>query len=213
MIWDSGPWRVELCRLAARIEQRTRQKRWQEASSARLEQDVFFAAYAVRKLLEAKKLSTSITDTVVVVKTYPRTSTQMDHMNWHHLGTHFDFERPTHGELRVGELCNQFIHSYVFSEWFEGEPARLSGLLFTSDRKRKSVLYHVQIAELVRLLRRIGDDSPDNAVRIRDPATWEWIVYAWDSRYEAPDQSKLDAIERLKPAVAEAFRKRTLEKS
>jgi hypothetical protein len=207
VIWESGPWKAELWRLAARLEKRSMQSRWSQASDARLEQEVFIAAYIVRKLIEANKLSTSIPSITVPVHTYPRKSSQMDHMNWDQLDRHFDLDTRREKQLSVRELCNQFIHSYVFMPVFGRSPARLTALLFASDRDRKKVLYELDFNRFMELLRRIADDNPDNARNIRDPKTWEWIVIQWDSRYEVPPEARLEEVEQAKSEVLDAFPK------
>jgi hypothetical protein len=181
------------------------QSRWSDVSSARLEQDVFVAAYAVRKLLEANKLSTSLVDKMVEVTTYPRKSQQMDHLNWHRLDEHFDLDSGGPRTIRLRDLCNQIIHSYVFMERFDGKPPRLAGLFFSSDVQRQQGVHEIELARLVKLLRRIAEDSPDHAVSVRDPKTWEWIVYQWDSNHEDPDRKRIDAIAKRQAAAMDAY--------
>lgn len=54
LIGDSIPWKEDLLRIAESLERRTRQRRWVERTSFLVERDVMNAAYAVRKLNEAR---------------------------------------------------------------------------------------------------------------------------------------------------------------
>lgn len=59
MIWGSHSWKEDLARLAGNLRKKAQQRRWPERSTAKLEKEVFMGFYAIRKLLEAKKLSES----------------------------------------------------------------------------------------------------------------------------------------------------------
>jgi hypothetical protein len=67
VISDSVPWRGELRRIADRLEKRKSQRRWTEHASFAVERDVMVAAYAIRRLIEARKLSDDLTSTEVEV--------------------------------------------------------------------------------------------------------------------------------------------------
>ncbi len=60
MIWASYPWKEELLRIATRLEKKQKQRRWTERTEANLEKDVFIGCYALRKLMEAHKLSETV---------------------------------------------------------------------------------------------------------------------------------------------------------
>ena len=83
MIWDSGPWKAEVARLAGLIRKRAVQKRWTEATGAKFEQEIFYMAYAIRKLIEAKKLSDELEARTINVVEYPPTGKAVDLLNWH----------------------------------------------------------------------------------------------------------------------------------
>jgi glycerol kinase len=57
MIGDSVPWKDELLKIADRLENRKTQRRWTERTGFLAERDIMVSAYAIRKLLEARKVS------------------------------------------------------------------------------------------------------------------------------------------------------------
>ena len=73
MIWESQFWKEDLARLALQLKKRTGQRRWSERSLAKLEKEVFIGFYAIRKLLESKKLSERLTKTQIPIETFPYT--------------------------------------------------------------------------------------------------------------------------------------------
>ncbi len=57
MIDDSIPSKDELVKVADRLEAKTEQKRWTERTGYLIEQDFMVSAYAIRKLIDAHKVS------------------------------------------------------------------------------------------------------------------------------------------------------------
>jgi len=57
MIDDSIPWKEDLLRVADTLERRKNQARWMARTSFLVERDTMTAAYAVRKLIQAHKVS------------------------------------------------------------------------------------------------------------------------------------------------------------
>ena len=52
MMWESQPWKDDLLKTAKRLEARTKQKRWPPRSEANIEKEIFYAFYAIRKLID-----------------------------------------------------------------------------------------------------------------------------------------------------------------
>jgi hypothetical protein len=71
VIGDSVPWKIELLRIAARLERRKTQKRWTQQTTFLVERDIMIAAFAIRKLTEAHKLSDDVARREVVVIQHP----------------------------------------------------------------------------------------------------------------------------------------------
>lgn len=158
MIWESYPWKEELHRIADRLEKKTRQSRWTERTDANLEKDVFVGFYAVRKLMEARKLSVDVVSQQVRCKIAPlREGKRITHYNWHKLDELYDFDRQGKITLSLRRLCNQFIHSYVFCSFFD-ESGFLHSVAVASDRKRNECIQIVPVASLIDIMRAVGSD-------------------------------------------------------
>ena len=157
MIWESSFWKADLLRRARELRRRGHQRRWQDASLARLEQLTMMGFYGVRKLLEAKKLSLSVASHTVRLHAYPPTGKPVTLRNWHKLDLLYRFQERQLVSLGLRELCHQFVHSYVFCPWF-GRVMNLRGFLLASDRQRCKALLEVTAHEVVRIFELVGRD-------------------------------------------------------
>jgi len=118
--------------------------------------------YSVRKLIEARKLSDSLVAREIDVTLYPSVSgARITLLNWHKLDRHYDFDTPEQGSLRVGLLCHQFVHSYVFTPGFS-EVGELDSILFASDWERKKRLHSIELGTIVDLFVDVGNDYPSS---------------------------------------------------
>ena len=173
MIWDSWPWKVDLAQRTSRLERRMRQKRWPESSLVKMEQDIFFAAYVIRKLFEADKLSDDLESMRLDVTVYYSTGKFADLLNWHHIEKLYDLETPEKGKhLSLAGFCNQIIHSFVFVPYFDDEGG-LSGFFFASDRAKEELVHYMEMEVLVEALNAVCEDDVVASVRIRD-ASGQW---------------------------------------
>jgi len=163
MISESRFWKADLLRWAEHLERRTKAQRWSEASTARVERAVMFGFFALRRLIESKgRLCDSTVQRRMRLKLFPSKSRHVTLLNWHKLDRHFALASPRTRTLGVEDLCNQFIHSYVFSLVL-GPRLGLHSFLVASDRGRKRALYEVAVRTIVTLFRLAGRDYP-NAV-------------------------------------------------
>ncbi len=176
MIWDSKGWKDELLSNARAIEA-IRFKRRSERRSFLLERAMFLSAYIMRKLWEARKLSTAWEDRRVPCIVHPLKKREPDRLNWHRIDEHFNLESPKADFLTALELCHRLIHSYVFVE-VEGVRQSISGFYFASDQTKRRGLWFVAIDDMLDLIREAGRDFPSSAHMVRDPKTGEWTVWA-----------------------------------
>lgn len=177
MIWDSSYWKDDLLRRAKVLSRRKSQKRWavllrrkspdrwQEASLARIEQDLMLGFYGIRKLIEASKLSDAVAKQLVALNLHPRTGKTVTKLNWHKLDELFDYNHSSREERYLDYVCNQFIHSYIFCVVTDDGGA-LHGFYFASDRQRRRGLYFLNVDEVIRIFRQVGEDYP-NEVRMQ----------------------------------------------
>ena len=176
VIWESWPWREELCRVAQRLEARRSQKRWNERTTFLVERDLMVGAYAIRKLSEAKKLSTAFEAEQVPATEFPlKGSRHPDRMNWHRVDEFYDLDDGRSVDLTLRDVCNQFIHSWVFMEGFSDGGPGLDGVFVCSDSERKKRLLYFKVETLVRILRRAGEEEITSASMVRGN-DGEWVV-------------------------------------
>lgn len=178
MIWESGYWKDDLLRRADVLARRTTQRRWPEASLARVEQDLLLGFYAVRKLIEASKLTDAVARQVVRLTVHPPTGKQVTNLNWHKLDVLFDLRQSVIEQRDLNYVCHQFVHSYVFMA-VVGETGGLHGFFFASDRQRHAGLYYLSVGEVIRIFRQVGGDYPNSAQSTWDPKLGDYRVRSW----------------------------------
>lgn len=175
MIWDSWPWKRKLARQAILLHKRKNQKRWTEVSSASVEQEIFLAAYSIRKLLDANKLSDEIESSKLQALAYEPNGHMVDIMNWHKIDQLYNLSRSSHTTISLREFCNQIIHSFVFMFSVSSDNG-LEGLFFTSDRDRSSRLLYLSIDEVIAIMKHVSKDDIVQSHSKRDSATGEMKV-------------------------------------
>jgi hypothetical protein len=129
-----------------------------ERRSMLIERKVFLAAYTIRKLYEAQKLSTSFRDQSLRCRTYPAISDRITH---HSVGLDelYDFGSTEDRVIAGRDLIDLIIHSFVFSELLSGD-WMVEGFFVTSDKKRYERLWFVEMKAFIDLMRQIGSDYP-----------------------------------------------------
>jgi hypothetical protein len=133
--------------------------------------------YSIRKLIEAKKLSSSTIENEIVVCMYPSKGKPITLINWHSLDRLFDLKNRQQKALKLLTLCHQFVHSYVFTP-VQTEEGRLHSILFCSDHARKSALYEVELEQIVGLFEKVGTDYPDRVFLRFDANVGDYEVTA-----------------------------------
>lgn len=131
------------------------------------------AAYSVRKLIESFKVSDELRRRSWPVWTYSLLGAPPDFMTRSELPEVFDLAAQRRSSLSTLELCHQIVHSYIFAPaWkWDDETEKLTGIdgvYFTSDRRRRTALYRVEIDTLASMIETVG---------------WEdviSVVVAWD---------------------------------
>ena len=169
MIWESVYWKAPLLSVAkwlcaVRLSERTR-----ESTYVRIEKEIFFGFYSIRKLLDTVKVSNATKATTYELTWSPNVK-PVDYLNWHQLDKCYDLSTE-HTEIRdIQYLCNQFIHSYVFI--VAGE-FRIDGIYVASDHVRNKKVYFVPLSHILHAFRLIGRDYPSTLVHVKDPNTGE----------------------------------------
>lgn len=163
MIWESCYWKTELCKHAKSLIYRSmKQKRWIEASFAKVEQDAMVGCFIVRRLLEAYKVSSRLIYSKVSLHGYQFNGKRLaDLQNWHRFNEHYDLESHQEVILPLREVCNQMIHSFVFIPILDHEKNKLDRLFFSSDRKRGALLYEIDTMQLAEIFIEVSESYQD----------------------------------------------------
>ncbi len=184
MIYESSYWKEDLTKIVLRMSKRAKQRKWTDRSFFNFEKDVFFAFYAIRKLMEADKLSQEVIDAKLGAICYPTTGKGMTKINNHRLHEHFDFSKGLNTLLDLQFVCNQIVHSYIFAPFFE-ENESLAGVYFCSDMRRNQQLYDIQLSEIIRCLTEVANDDPDEIHAVYDPQSRDYRVTLFSHEIDA----------------------------
>jgi hypothetical protein len=160
MIGDSVPWKEELLRVAEVLERRTTQRRWTERTSFLVERDIMTAAYAVRKLNEARKISDELAAEAVVCMKHSLSGRPVDIWNRDEFYEHYDVESPESVALPLIDFCNQVIHSWIWMLSATQDPPHVfDGVYVSSDRARKHNVYFIPADNMISVFRSVGLDD------------------------------------------------------
>ena len=176
MIWESGPWKDDLL-ANARLLKKAGARRRTARRSFDIERAIFLSAYIMRKLWEARKLSTAWEMRKIPCILHPPKSRVPDCLNWHRIDELYKLEIEKMEALTALDFCHRTIHSYIFII-VEGPRKSISGIFFTSDHSKLRGLWFVSLADVLLLLKETGRDYPSSSRMVRHPKTEEWIVWA-----------------------------------
>lgn len=158
MIWESSYWKDDLLALSKKINNKYRVTPFSEEIAVEVEKDIMIALYSIRKLEEARKLSSNTKEIELDVKSY-RNQKNVTLLNWHKVGELFDLNNPVNEKMRANHLYNQIIHSYIFLISTD-ESEAINGFFFCSDRMRNRKLYYIELEELNKFITTVGNDYP-----------------------------------------------------
>jgi len=175
MISESGYWKNDLLRQAKFLRKKAAQKRWTESTFVRVEQSIMMGFYAIRKLIEARKISDSNIKRKIQIKSYSWSGKLVTWINLHRVDMLYDFSNPTLVEKDMVFICNQFIHSYIFMTSFNRSD-KLAGILFNSDKERNKALYYIKIKQIVNVFELVGNDYPVFMRSYYDPKKQDYTL-------------------------------------
>jgi hypothetical protein len=172
MMWESGPWKLELYRLVLRCERQYNQlsrvphKDWWEGAvqTMQMEKAVFLSAFIVRKLIDSNRLSTQVEESQTQVQIHPLLDPAVapDFMNWEKIETFYDLDHAHVRSVPLRDLVNWLIHSFTFLIEVRSDHAGGSvptGFWCNSDRTRRRELVRVGWTDYKELLRRVIHDD------------------------------------------------------
>jgi hypothetical protein len=177
VVHESAPWKAQLGRDAALIERWAAKPSCTERRSFLIEKKVFLAAYAMRKLDDASKLSSALLAGDIEVLRFPSSKPGYDQLNSHRFDEFFAMAEPEVFKLSGRRLLNLLVHSFVFVEVI-GENDVCEGFMVTSDYELSKGLVQVEMRAFVELMRDAASDNPSEMRYTRDAKTGRWIIWA-----------------------------------
>jgi hypothetical protein len=177
MIWESWYWRTDLKKFADSLRWRQNQIRWPDPSLARCEQTIMVGFFYVRKLIESRKLSRDFADRQVKATSYPTMGKHIHLLNFRRdVDKLFNLDAPKQTSIKVEDLANQLIHSYVFYLLMT-EEGGLDGILVASDRIRNKELLQVSSVEIIKIFDLAAKGEVDKAISMRyDDKKQDYVV-------------------------------------
>lgn len=165
MIFESHPWRDDLKRFSRSLAKARATPLVTETQSARVERDIMYGFFAVRKLEESHKLTRNTERRKLKWIRYPAIAgRRMPRHRRQELNEYFDLQKPEKVDLSARELANQVIHSYVFVHIVDRKE-RLQGVYVTSDYGQNKGVLYVPAWRIVKLFHRVAVD---------EPTWWRW---------------------------------------
>ncbi|MGC1121520.1 MAG: hypothetical protein WBA22_10545 [Candidatus Methanofastidiosia archaeon] len=162
MIWESGAWKEELQKEFKSFSKFLTEIKTSENEyfNLRVEKFFFVSAFIIRKLNESNKLSDELTskDFIYVKYNRIRSDAIVDFLNFHHFDRFYDLKREEKCLLKSRDICNYFIHSFIFSTVHD-ENGQLCGVLVNSDRTKDEFLLYVELNTFTELINDVIDDD------------------------------------------------------
>ena len=194
MIWESCHWKEPLLKERKYLSQFRATQSTKESTFAGIEKRIFISFYAIRKLIEADKLTTAYLSLKWKITKYPNTEL-VDIMNWHKINRKYDLSKETHETRDLEWICNQIIHSFVFIPIFR-ESGLFDGAYVSSDRNKNRCVYYFTRKLMFDLFELIGNDYPSASQRVRGE-DGQWIT----ENYDLPNQE----VEPMLKTLVEEF--------
>ncbi|RZJ97382.1 MAG: hypothetical protein EOO46_25535, partial [Flavobacterium sp.] len=167
MIVESYYWKKELYTSFQTLARFRHLKREVEQSYVKAEKALMIGAYIIRKLDEAQKIPPELLQKKEIVEHVKSKGTLIDHMNWHRIDSHYDFEQKGAEEKDWRFIINQIIHS--FSLFFSyDENARLDGFLINSDKTKKQLILFLPLELILRMFLSVSEGDITMTSMIRD---------------------------------------------
>lgn len=114
--------------------------------------------FSIRKLIESRKVTDKVAEKSLQIRCYPSNGKAVTLLNRHKIDTLFDLDKPKKRLVKLSFLCNQIIHSYVFTLIFH-EGGLLSSILVASDNERSRALWEISASHIIEVFEMVGNDD------------------------------------------------------
>ncbi len=130
MIFNVKYWKRDFKRLAIELRRRQEQLRWPDESYASLEKSIMMGFYAIRKLLDAFQPMMPVNKNALFdLTSFPSLNKPFWKLSWPEINEHFDVTKPTVLKKDLKFICDQMVHTHLFTPWFDTN-TRLAGVFF-----------------------------------------------------------------------------------
>ena len=129
-------------------------------SSFVFEKEIFLSLYIIRKLIESENISTNNKNLKVSCFITPSNGKNVHRFNTSSVDRLYNFPKTKKANIRLNDLCNQIIHSYIFDPTFDLDQ-KLVGFWVSSQYKRHTALYSFILEDIIDVLELIGKDYPN----------------------------------------------------
>ena len=131
-------------------------------------------ALFVRRLLETPKVATALRDREMQVISHPWSGEGVDDVNCHRIDRKYQLNNAVLKSTSARMLCDQIIHSFVWT-WLTDEcESKLYGFAVSSDRKRESELFVIDMERFIAYAQEVANSNPSEMRGIRNADTGQW---------------------------------------
>jgi hypothetical protein len=151
---DLAPWHEELLKTAARLEARTKQTRWTDRTGYLIERDFAASAYAMRKLVGAGETPGGLQRRQIPVRRYELTGRRP--LSSDDIADCYDFDNGRRKMLSLIELCDEILHSVVFTFCCGETEDLFDGIYMSSDSDKNEYVYLLLASDFIAVCADIG---------------------------------------------------------
>lgn len=175
MIIESYIWKEELSKELKSFEKFLKDfnilnedEKYQDKYNLKIEKFFFVTSFIIRKLIEAKKITTSLVEEklhcIGYKKIYrlPRISDYNGHSS--DIEKNYYLDKPLSFTISLQNICNLLIHSYVFQGCFNKN--RFDGIFINSINTKNKICYYITYQQYKKIIFDVCNDCV-NEVRIK----------------------------------------------
>ena len=170
-------WLKELIASGQFLEGLYRNAVWDHELEFKCEKAIFIGFYAIRKLIESQLIERSIeTRNTKVTRYLPRNNVNFELEFAKKWSSAYNLLEGEKWQLSSEKICNQFIHSKVFSPFVPFRNVCV-GVYISSDRDYRKFVYYIQLVTIIetflsvaheRSLKLNVDVDENNIIRIKN---------------------------------------------
>ena len=79
--------------------------------------------------------------------------------NRHRIDEFYNLDNPSKTSLSVVNICNAFIHSFVFEIALDDDKDSFGGIIFNSDKTKDAVVFFIQLEDYFKVIESVIKDD------------------------------------------------------